>query len=158
MSISISEEDKNLEPTEKALENMRKDVQDSKEIEQELAAVWEKIRNDAFIDCPKRTYSLASTIRVIKTPISSTLSGISPIKSITIFDRTIVAGDEMVINPETKGPVDYAGYVHDGYVKDGIMYGGHPFLTNALADNDEKLNNAIERALRKLGKKYEGGA
>jgi hypothetical protein len=59
-------------------------------------------------------------------------------------------------NPRTHKPVDYASWVHDGYIgKDGKVYSGTPFLTNALAENSEELNKAIDRALRKLGQKYE---
>jgi hypothetical protein len=152
------EENKGMEGTEKATEQLKKDIEEGKAISYELAKIWEKIRADAFFECPKDTGSLAQTIRVVKTSINSMESGISPIKSITIFNRAIVAGDLMKINPKTKGPVDYAGFVHDGYIKSGNVHNGRPFLTNALARNDEELNKAVDRALIKLGKKFEGGA
>ena len=156
MSFHVVEETKGMGTTEKSLEQLKRDIQEGKEIEQELARVWEKIRMDAYIDCPKDTGALSETIRVVKTPLTSLTGNISPVKSITVFDRTIIAGDLMRLNRKTKGPVDYAGFVHDGYVmRNGLIYNGRPFLTNALAKNDEELNAAINRALVKLGKKFE---
>jgi hypothetical protein len=141
----------------KSLEKMEKSIQNGKEIEEELAAVWEKIRLDAFSNCPMDTGSLASTIRVIKTSLGNMVGGNSSIKSITLFDRTIVAGDYMTINPKTNKPVDYASFVHDGYTKGGYVNNGTPFLTNALAKYNAELDAAIERALVKLGKDFEEG-
>jgi hypothetical protein len=155
----IYKEDKGSnKDTIEALENLEKDIGKSKAIEDELTKVWEKIRMDAFTDCPMDTGSLASTIRVIKTPLGSMMSGNSPIKSITIFDRTIVAGDNMTINPKTNKGVDYASLVHDGYSKGGYINNGKPFLTNALAKNDAELMEAVNKALDKLERRYsEGG-
>jgi len=156
MSFHVVEDTKGMDTTERALTKLKNDIQEGKEIESELSRIWEKIKMDAIIECPKDTGSLSQTIKVVKTSIESMISGVSPIKSITLFDRTIVAGDFFKTNPKTKGPVDYAGFVHDGYVmRNGLIYNGRPFLTNALAKNDEELNAAINRALVKLGKKFE---
>ena len=156
----IYKEDKGSnKDTQDSLRQMEKDVQEAREIEAELSRVWDKIKTDAFLDCPKDTWSLANTIRIVKSPMLSMTGDVSPIKSITIFDRSIVAGDLMRINPKTKGPVDYASLVHDGYVmQNGRVFNGRPFLTNALSKNDAELEKAIDRALTKLGKKFEGGS
>ena len=98
----------NIEKTTESLKQLEKDIKETKAIEDELARIWEDIRLDAFTNCPMDTGSLASTIRIIKTSLGSMMSGISPMKSITLFDRTIVAGDYMTINPKTNKPVDYA--------------------------------------------------
>jgi len=154
----IYKEDKNSnKDTQDALKKFEKDIQEGKEIELELGRVWEKIKSDAYMNCPKDTWSLAETIKVVKTPINTMTSGVSAVKSITIFDRTITAGDLLKINPKTKRPVDYAVLIHDGYIRNGKVYNGRPFLTNALASNEEELDKAVNRALAKLGKKFEGG-
>jgi len=148
----------NIEKTTESLKQLEKDIKETKAIEDELARIWEDIRLDAFTNCPMDTGSLASTIRIIKTSLGSMMSGISPMKSITLFDRTIVAGDYMTINPKTNKPVDYASFVHDGYSKGGYINNGTPFLTNALAAHNDELEAAITRALNKLGKKYNDGS
>lgn len=141
-----------------ALNQFSKDIKVGIEIEQEINRVWDKIQTDAFIACPKDTWSLANTIKVVNSPLTSMTGNISPIKSITIFNKTIVAGDLIKINPKTKRPVDYASLVHDGYVRaDGKVVNGTPFLTESLAQNEGELNDAIERALAKLGKKFSRG-
>lgn len=139
--------------TQTALIQMEKDIQEGKDIDNELNRAWSKVLMDAVIGCPKDTGSLVSTIRIVKTPLGAMTGNVSPVKSLTIFDRTIVAGDLMMINPKTHGPVDYASYVHDGYMKNGLIYSGRPFLTNALAKNDVELMKAVDRALRKIGLK-----
>jgi hypothetical protein len=40
--------------------------------------------------------------------------------------------------------------------KDGTIHNGTPFLTNALAKHDAQLTAAIDRALKKLGNKFNG--
>jgi hypothetical protein len=127
----------------------------SPEIEMELQRAWNKVKVDAVTICPKDTGSLASTIKIVATEQVDSLFG-SPNKSITLFDRAIIAGDETKINPKTKGPVNYALPVHDGYMRrDGAIYLGTPFLSYALANNEDALEAAIDRALMKLGKKFE---
>ena len=127
----------------------------SPEIEQELQRVWQKIKGEAVSMCPKDTGSLASTIRIVDSKSIDEIGG-APNKSITMFDRAIIAGDEMKTNPKTKGPVNYALFVHDGYMRhDGAMYMGTPYLSIPLAINEEELVAAIDRALVKLGKTYE---
>ena len=159
MAYLYKEDEGSNKDTQDALKRLEKDIKEGREIEAELARVWDKIKSDAYINCPKDTWSLAETIKVVKTPMGSLTSGVSAVKSITIFDRTITAGDLLKINPKTKRPVDYASLVHDGYImKNGRAYNGVPFLTNALASNDEELNKAVNRALAKLGKKFEGGS
>lgn len=144
--------------TREALQKTRDNFKKGKDIEFELTKVWNKVKEDAYDGCPKDTVSLASTIRVVKIPLGQLSSAWSRIKEITMFDRSIVAGDITKINPKTKRPVDYAVFIHDGFTrKNGRFYNGVPFLSNALALNSEEINRAIERALRKLGKRFEKG-
>jgi hypothetical protein len=153
----IESGEKGKKDTILALQKLENSIKDGKEIEEELDNVFYKVEVDAFLDCPKDTSMLASTIKIVKTPIGTMDGTVSSIKSITIYDRTIVAGDLTARNPKTKGPVNYAGWVHDGYIsKDGTVHSGRPFLTNALAKHDAELTSAINRALDKLGKKFSG--
>src|SRR3972149_2368240 len=153
----ITEDDKGTKKAMRnALDKTRRNFEDGSEIVMELNRVWDKILQDAIDICPKDTGSLARTIRIVKIPLGISLGGLSEMKEITIFDRSIIAGDEMVINPKTKSGVNYASYVHDGFIRqNGVVETGRPFLTEALALNEEELNRAIERALNKLGKKFE---
>lgn len=154
----IYKEDKGSnQSTKTSLQKLEDDIKNAREIEMELARVWDKVRSDAFMMCPKDTWSLANTIRVVKTPMGTTTGDVSSVKSVQIFDRTIVAGDLTKINPKTKQPINYGVFVHDGYIKDGVVHNGVPFLTNAIAQNEDELMQAVNRALAKLGKKYETG-
>lgn len=139
-----------------ALIRLKRDIDDGRDFRTELDIVWQKIKRDAEAMCPKGDDSglLASTIRVTKVPMGRIVGNWSRIKDITLFDRSIIAGD---ITKTTKSgrPCDYAAWVHDGHkMKDGRMYAGIPFLTQALAQNEQELNKAIERALKKLGAKF----
>lgn len=140
----------------KALKKMKKKLNEGKEVEQELNKVWQKIIRDAKSMCPKDTGALARTIRTSKLPIGSAAGKFTKTKEYTIFDRSIIAGDLLKMNPKSKGPVDYAVWVHDGHrMRDGRMHSGTPFLAEALAMNEEALMKAIDKALKKIGKEYE---
>ena len=159
MSVTIEEDDSGTKRA--ALLAMQKTASDFKRgqaIEEELNRVWDQIKMDAEIMCPKDTGALASTIRVVKIPMGQMTGAWSRIKDITMFDRSIIAGDFSVMNPKSHRPVDYASWVHDGHrFRDGRIMQGVPFLTEALAKNDEELNKAVERALQRLGKQYQSG-
>lgn len=158
MTIVIDEDDAGTKrKVINALERTRKDIATGGDIARELDRVWNAIKDDAYKLCPKDTGALANSIRVVKIPTGAMIGGWSKIKEISIFDRSIVAGDITKTNPKTKKPVDYATWVHDGHkMPDGRLFTGVPFLTEAIAMHDEELNKAIQRALRKIGKKYEG--
>jgi len=150
----ITESDNNTKrKTMEALEKTRKNLPD--EVRKELDRIWRKIADDARLLCPKDTGTLAKTIRVVKAP-KGLMSRLAASKEITIINRSIIAGDLMKINPKSGRPCDYARLVHDGHrLRDGSFWNGVPFLTEALAKNEAELNRAIERALKKLGKKFE---
>jgi hypothetical protein len=149
--------DGDIKAVKKALEQMQRNIKNGKYLTPELNRVWNKIKQDAVSMCPKDTGSLAGSIRVVN---SEAVDGLNPTnKSITVFDRAIVAGDSMKINPKTNGAVDYAQFVHDGYMRqDGKLYIGVPFLTYALALNEVALENAVDRALQKLGNEFSGSS
>jgi len=127
----------------------------------ELEEIWDKIYQAAIELCPKATGSLANSIYLLEgaTRILGGLTG--NIKTVTagpslsgeiVCDRTITAGDEMVINPDTLKPTsEYASLVHDGHsMRDGTFWHGVPFLTDAVAMYEDELNAAVERALQEL--------
>src|SRR3990170_2507375 len=98
----ITEDDKGTKKAMRnALDKTRRNFEDGSEIVMELNRVWDKILQDAIDICPKDTGSLARTIRIVKIPLGISLGGLSEMKEITIFDRSIIAGDEMVINLKT---------------------------------------------------------
>lgn len=156
MPVVVEEDDAGTKKeTKKATEKLKKDLDDGTEIAKELDKVWKAIKDDAYNACPKETGALARTIRVVKIPMGVSVGGLSRIKELTIFDRSIVAGDITKTNPKTGKPIDYASWVHDGHrMKDGRMFAGVPFLTMAMAKHDVDLNKAIEKALKKLAKKH----
>jgi len=159
MSIAIQEDDAGTKKdTLEALKKLKKDIADGDKIQKELARIWKKILRDAINMCPKDTGALARTIRITKVPTGSIMGGWSRIKEITLFDRSIIAGDVTQTNPKTKTPVDYATWVHDGHVRrDGLFHAGVPFLTHAIAMNEQELEKAIDRALKKIAQKYNKG-
>jgi hypothetical protein len=128
------------------------------QVAQELEDVWNRIWMDAIDLCPKKTGALAASINVISGGIGvggglgQERTARSPISN-WIFDRTIVAGDETVINPETgKTTAEYAEWVHDGHImRDGTFWEGVPFLTQALMAHEAELEAAVAKAMKELG-------
>lgn len=157
MAVVIEEDDAGTKKkTKEAIARLKKDFEDGTIISKELEQVMIKIRNDAKVACPKETGTLAGTIRLSKIPMGAMTGGWSHVKAITIFNMSIVAGDLTAINPKYNRPCDYATFVHDGHkMRDGSFWAGVPFLTEAIAANSGELDKAIERALKKLGKKFE---
>lgn len=158
MSVVITEDDNNTKrKTREALERFRKDFGDGTDIAKELEALMHRIRNTAYVKCPKDTGTLASTVRVVKIPMGMMTGSWSQVKQVTIFNMSLIAGDLTKINPKTNKPCDYATWVHDGHtMRDGNFWAGIPFLTQAFAQHESDLEKAIDRALKKLGKKFEG--
>jgi len=136
----------------KKLKKMKESVDQA--IAGELNLVWANILNDAIRFCPKETGALASTIKIIEGMLGGL--GMGRMVGKAVFDRTIIAGDATIINPKSGIPVIYASWVHDGHIMpDGTFWGGIPFLTEALANNEGDLMKAVERALKRLGKEFE---
>ena len=154
MGVIISESDGGTKKKlKKEIKKFKGGVKDGVAIE--LEKVMRKIRDDAVAICPKETGSLASTIRIASIPTGMMTGAWSRIKEIMLFDKSIIAGDITKINPKSGRPVDYASWVHNGHVmRDGRFWSGVPFLTEAIAMNEKELNDAINRALKKLGKNY----
>jgi hypothetical protein len=160
MSMNVSVDDKgSIKRCRDALGRYSENISGADpEIEMQLQRAWNKVKMDAVLMCPKDTGTLAGTIRVVR---SEEVDGISSVnKSITMFDRAILAGDLMKINPKSHEPCNYAQIVHDGYMrKDGAIYIGVPFLTYALALNEGTIQDALDKALINLGTKFsEGGS
>ena len=156
MVVVIEEDDAGTKKKAKdAIKKLKDDLKDGTIIAKELDKVWKRIRNDAKMMCPKDTGLLASTIRISKLPSGAMIGGLSRVKDVTIFDKTIVAGDMTKINRKSGKPCDYAVWVHDGHkLRDGSFWSGVPFLSEAIAMHEDELEKAIQRALKKLGKKY----
>lgn len=156
MAVVIKEDDSGTKKKmREALVRTMNDFGDGTEIAKELKGVMNRVRNTAYMKCPKVTRTLANTIRVVRIPMGTMTGSWSQVKSITIFNMSIVAGDLMAINPITGRPCDYATWVHDGHkMRDGSFWAGIPFLTEAFAEHDQDINKAIERALKKIGKKF----
>jgi hypothetical protein len=136
------------------MENISKEL--PKAVAEELNKVWMKIWEDAIDRCPKKTGALAASINVIEGAIGLIGAGLTMNPRSTIgqfiFDRTLTAGDVTVINPETKKPTsEYAQWVHEGHImRDGHMWEGVPFLTEALKAHEAELESAIAKALKEL--------
>jgi hypothetical protein len=132
------------------------------EIRAELEEIWDKIWMEAINLCPIDTGALASSIKVLE-GASETLGGMGGgnVKTVTagpslsgelVFDRTIMAGDEIIINPKTgKSTAVYASLVHDGHMmRDGTFWHGVPFLTEAVAKYEGELMAAVDKAIQEL--------
>jgi len=77
-----------------------------------LTEIWDKILEEAIMECPIDTGTLVSTIRIVDNagpPFGGQ-------KAITIYDTSIVAGDPFVINPKTGRPCDYACFTENNFV------------------------------------------
>jgi len=160
MAVVVEEDDAGTKKKAKeALRKLRNDFKDGTIISKELRKVMIMIREDAKAICRREAYdtgTLHDTIRISKIPMGAMTGAWSHVKEITIFNMSVVAGDLSKINPKTNRPCDYASWVHDGHrMRDGSFFSGVPFLTEAVAKNAAELNKAIERALKKLGKKFE---
>jgi len=81
-----------------------------------------------------------------------------PIRKIDVINKNEKVWDVQVANKHSlvvNGCLVANSWVHDGHVmRDGSFWSGVPFLTEAIAMNEKELNDAINRALKKLGKNY----
>jgi len=122
----------------------------SDEVRKELEEIWAKIEEAAKDLCPIDTGALVSTIQSVESG-GGAISATS-MTSNEVFNKSLIAGDESVVNKKTgKSTAEYAGLVHDGHAtRDGIMWYGVPFLTEALMMYEEELQAAIDKALKEL--------
>ena len=150
MVIALTEtDDGTKEKTQRELSQIKKKL--PHESRQKFDEIMEKVLMTALQLVPIDTGALASSIRIVE----GALGGASGnIKEVLIFDKTIIAGDEMLINPKTGKPVNYAMYVHDGYsLPDGGWKDGTYFLTMAISQHYQELEEAINRVTEYLNNK-----
>jgi len=159
MGMAISEDDNGTKQAlMESLENIAEKLPE--EVAAELNRIWWEIWMDAIDFCSKTmdTGALASSINVIEGGmVVSGGMGMSRIPRQPIgnwiFDRSIIAGDETVMNPLTgKSTALYAEWVHDGHImRDGTFWEGNPFLQDALDAHEAELEEAVDKAMRELG-------
>jgi hypothetical protein len=111
----------------------------------ELDAIMQKVKEAAISFCPKETGALASSI---------TLDNSGVVQAGDFYGNSISAGDPSIKNPISgKGTDEYALFVHDGHaMPNGYFYEGVPFLVEALLMYESEIENAVDRALKELGK------
>jgi hypothetical protein len=142
-------------------ERTREEVQDisdnlSETIAHELDIVWKAIRDLAIDLCPKDTGALASSIELASEGGSGVISA-SSTSGGDFYSNSISAGNDSIINPISGKPTSlYAGWVHDGHMMGDIMWEGLPFLTDAVAQYEDELEAAVDRALDELGANTQG--
>lgn len=133
------------------------------EAQDKLEAVWEKILETAIMLCPIDTGTLMSTIRLVSgdsTPegASYTPEGGGGEKAVTIYDSTIIAGDENTTKPNGE-PCIYAEWVHDGHFdRSGRWVEGQPFLEEAILEHEDELDEAIDDVMNAIGAEQGGTA
>jgi hypothetical protein len=117
------------------------------EAKSELEKVWDKIYRETVSTCPFDTGTLVGTIKMATgskagEQMDTSSSGLNK----TIFNGTIVVGDDAVLHPNTGIPTSwYAIWVHDG----SIYVDGRPFLTEAFLKYEQELEDAIKNAIDK---------
>jgi hypothetical protein len=123
----------------------------SDEVKSELEHIWSLIEQAASEMCPVDTGALRSTIKTSENGGEGAISATSMTSS-DIFNKSLIAGDDSVINWKTQKPTSlYAGFVHDGHaLRDGSMWEGIPFLVEALLAYEGELEAAVDRAVQNL--------
>jgi hypothetical protein len=128
------------------------------DLKERLEAIWNAIYNDAVAECPVDTMSLVGTVKLIVDDSNIQASGagvdiMSSGMSENIYNATIIAGDDAVINPKNHIPTSwYAIWVHDGhFTVDGAWVEGVPFLSDAVDKHIGELDEAIDDALKDIG-------
>lgn len=122
------------------------------EVRSALEDVWDKIYEEAVVNCPVDTMSLVGTIKLVTGDVlgqqvsNSTIIGSG--MSMTLFNGTILVGDDAVINPKNNIPTSwYAIWVHDGHFnRDGVWVEGQPFLSDAFDKYEAELNAVMAKA------------
>jgi hypothetical protein len=164
MGMVIEETDEGTKPLV-AAELQRIPDQITEETKAKLDAIWDKIYEAALMLCPVDTGTLLSTIRIVSSGEIGGLGGgeDSPEggageKAITIYDSTIIAGDESVRNEKTGEPCIYAEWVHDGHFCRGERWvEGVPFLEMAIDMYAEELDEALDEVMDVVGGESGGG-
>jgi len=144
--IGIEENDNGTKRgVRETMKRMEKDL--TEETKAELEAIWSLIEQAAVDLCPKDTGALASTVKSSEGGGEGTISASSD-----IFNKSLIAGDDGVINPKTGKPTSmYAGLVHDGHtMRDGTMWEGIPFLVEALLMYEGELEQAVDKAVQNI--------
>ena len=95
------------------------------------------------------TGALRSSIRMMD--YSSVPKGYHAVSRDVTLNFAIVAGGPPYINPKTHRIVDYAMAVHDGTA----TMPPRPFLSDAVAKNQVKINKALEDYNRWIGEEWE---
>jgi len=161
MVIGLEETDNgSKEKTQKEVKKFMDSI--SEEAKQRLEEVWNAIYNEAIANCPIDTGSLVGTIKLqTENEISEEMQGVGGSyvmegggeKAVSIFNGTITAGDDAVINPKNNMPTTvYAALVHDGHFdRAGNWIEGVFFLTDAIDAHELELEEAIDAALKSLG-------
>jgi hypothetical protein len=151
--MAVVEEDDNgtKEKLREDLDSEQKAMHEN--MQSSLEEVWQKIFDLAFILCPVDTGTLQSTIALVLNEPAKGWTSYSyggGNKAITIYDATIVAGDDSITRPDGY-PCIYAQWVHDGhYTPWGTWVEEQPFLEMAIMAYEGELQQAIERVMREL--------
>ncbi|GEM_PF-1699953 len=128
------------------------------DLRERLEKIWNDIYNDAVAECPVDTGSLVTSIKLVVDDsnlegggagIDISSSGMSE----NVYNGTITAGDDAIINPKNGIPTStYAIMVHDGhFTVDGTWVEGIPFLSDALDKHSAELEAAIDDAMKEVG-------
>lgn len=113
----------NQDETVEALDNMRKQIADPANYQQNFLSVLKDIKETAKYYCPKDTHALANSIRLIKNDSEQKLDK-SLAKSKSILNYTFIAGNPNKKNSKGK-PINYGCITDNDYI---------------LKDNDKLVN------------------
>lgn len=107
------------------------------ELKPKLEAWWRKVEQTARMLCPFQTGSLRDSIRVEKGGVgfggASFEAAAEPSAYSDIINSSIWAGGPQYINYRTGKIVDYASFVHDGFIhRSGALVAPQPFLQTAI--------------------------
>lgn len=147
MAITIDGEGTIIQ-TEQDIAEIRDNI--CQQVALELDATWQKILEAAIEICPKDTGALASSIRIEgESGYSRGAIMVSGVANDDFYSSSIYAGRADVVNPVTGEPTDiYALFVHDGHaMPNGMFYEGVPFLADAVAEYQDELDSAVDRAM-----------
>jgi hypothetical protein len=161
MAMVIEEDDNGTK--QGVIDEIKKVKPTIEELQQKLDDVWQKILETAKTLCMERAYdtgTLYDTIHIetgygdsgSTTAVSySSLDIGQGSEAVTVYDSTIVAGDEGAINPKTGQPCIYAQWVHDGhFTPSGRYVDGTFFLEDAIILHESELDDAINEIMDKV--------
>lgn len=157
MSIGIEETDNGTKAKAKKQIESSKLVLDESLIAR-IEEWWVQVVMTAYLNCPKKTGTLAATIRREPMGYAGTTGEVVTVplvmgeEGIPILEEVLVAGG-ILTNPETGMICDYATYVHDG-LGTNTKYGPRPFLTDALDQHMEELMQILLDASNDMEKEF----